>query len=172
MPRVSRRSHRRRVSYNDLHMYQLLAGHGFFTEDLFGHHLNPDLVAIEKAWRLLQDDLLSLHVSKLPGTRPWAWWVFDAPEPRQCIEGEHDCPRRDESMLRDNKTTYFGRSPIYACPQCWEECHETQTAYLFRLNLLTPEEREIIPDDYWWPYEEDHQTLSMEEIKRWGSRND
>lgn len=55
-------------------------------------------------WEQQRDTLLAAWVQERPGTRPWAWWCFDAPEDRP--EGE------------------------------------SELAYLARLGLLTPGERE------------------------------
>jgi hypothetical protein len=32
-------------------------------------------------WRLCRDAVLPAWIAERPGTRPWAWWRFDAPEP-------------------------------------------------------------------------------------------
>ena len=35
----------------------------------------------------------------LPGTRPWAWWEFDAPEPLRDHESERDYLKRLNQFL-------------------------------------------------------------------------
>ena len=69
------------------------------------------------------------------GTRPWAWWAYDAPEERRkYISGDCD-------MLAWERP-YFGVPTGY-----WrthkEYVFESQYAYLKRHNLLTKEEKEL-----------------------------
>ncbi len=39
------------------------------------------------AWKTVGPDLVAEHVRKFPGTRPWGWWKFDAPERRLRVGG-------------------------------------------------------------------------------------
>ncbi|WP_095087632.1 hypothetical protein [Mesorhizobium sophorae] len=58
-------------------------------KDSFFH---DDLPAWWEAWR---EPFLAEWVQHQPGTRPWAWWRHDAPEPRLRLGGtgtaKHDC---------------------------------------------------------------------------------
>jgi hypothetical protein len=78
-----------------------------------------------------------------PFSRCWAWWKFEAPEPRRRIGGEGiaaidsaDCPTWAKKLS-------FGR------PTVWDDDYgdetetwfETQKDYLIRLDLLTVLER-------------------------------
>src|SRR5215475_12047883 len=36
-------------------------------------------------WQTHREALLSWWVDHYPGTRPWAWWAFEAPKPRQMV---------------------------------------------------------------------------------------
>ena len=74
---------------------------------------------IRALWSELQDDILQQHVRRRPGTRPSAWWRWEAPEPRRTVE----------LIDEDDGEPYEGE--------------ESQHAYLTRLNLLTPIEKEI-----------------------------
>lgn len=38
-----------------------------------------DSAACRRTWRDLRDELLPDWIREHPGTRPWAWWEFDAP---------------------------------------------------------------------------------------------
>jgi hypothetical protein len=42
--------------------------------------------SIETAWRELRREIMATWTN--PASRPWAWWVFDAPEPRNPQESE------------------------------------------------------------------------------------
>ena len=85
MPRQSRRAHRRGTAYRDTHIYQLLTGHDFFG-DAFGDksfrggRVNTE--AMQAAWEKFSEPILAAWVREYPGTRPFAWWEFDAPEPQ------------------------------------------------------------------------------------------
>ena len=60
---------------------QLITGHDFF--DQF-----DDLDAAREGWQALRGELLPAFVDKYPGTRPWAWWEYEAPEPRRRLGGK------------------------------------------------------------------------------------
>jgi hypothetical protein len=70
----------------------------------------------KKLWEKLRDDILREHVKHQPTTRPWAWWQWEKPEPLRTVEDPEDCE-----------------------PRC-----ESQSEYLIRLGLLTPEEKIIV----------------------------
>jgi len=38
-------------------------------------------------WAEWGAELTREHVRERPGTRPWGWWAFDAPGPRDCVGG-------------------------------------------------------------------------------------
>jgi hypothetical protein len=39
-------------------------------------------------WEEKRTDILTDWIKTRPGSRPWAWWVYDAPEPRHEHESE------------------------------------------------------------------------------------
>ena len=56
-----------------------------------------------QAWEEFRDELLPAWIAEHPGSRPHAWWLYDAPERRRCVTGPHphdakdwpeDCPKR------------------------------------------------------------------------------
>ncbi|MCC6228523.1 MAG: hypothetical protein IT432_04775 [Phycisphaerales bacterium] len=56
-----------------------------------GHPHRPlDLDLARRAWEELRDELLPEFIREHPLTRPWAWWRFDAPEPRSPLEPERE----------------------------------------------------------------------------------
>jgi hypothetical protein len=75
-----------------------------------------------EVWERHRDDILSLRgepgfMSYSPGTRPWAWWKYDAPGPRRIL-GYH--------------STHLGEIPRL----------ESTIDYLKRHHLLFPGEEE------------------------------
>jgi hypothetical protein len=106
---------------------RLLSGHDFAFLD--GAEEWPALSRDElrEAWTLLRDELLQEHIAQQPGSRPWAWWQWEAPEDMRQI-GE------DRTKLSCGRVYV---SPIY----------ETEAAYLARLNLLTAAERMVLKGD-------------------------
>lgn len=94
MPRVKRREKRRTEGYTQGHRIQLENGFDFTPVESGGFgkwHVPPsrqtfDDDACRQGWHDLGDDILAEWIIELPRTRPWAWWRYDAPEPRP--EGE------------------------------------------------------------------------------------
>jgi hypothetical protein len=162
---------------NGYHVQQLMHGWAFVLGVGFSAQSacieQADMLAAQAAWNVLRDELVSWHISKAPGTQPWAWWAFDSPEPRQLLSDPHDC-QRWAIMRRQGSTLSYGRPPIYACNLCFEECYEVQPRYLRRLGLLTGGEAMMIPEalddvDSWWikrygPYDENPRAGSLQDF--------
>jgi len=133
MPRTNiRPRHNRRTKLTEAHVNQLLTGHDYLNI-AFGRqttNTEPDWDAMRKAWDNLRDELLPAFIAQNPGRRPFAFWKFDAPEPRRGT-----VPR----VARDRKG-------IIA--ECQEESRlflagirpEPERDYLARLGLLLPGE--------------------------------
>lgn len=49
--------------------------------------LAADEGKLRATWRRSRADLLARWATETPGRRPWAWWRFDAPGPRQRLGG-------------------------------------------------------------------------------------
>lgn len=100
MPRANKRRPKRRAlrrDANDEDLFQLVSGGRYFEP------LLPDDVLAE-LWELWRDELMaawlgtgpwpalliecwpSVKANAKPGTRPYAWWRFDSPEPRNDAE--------------------------------------------------------------------------------------
>src|SRR5262245_29223305 len=90
----------------------------------------------EERWRAWGEELTQAWIDTRPGSRPWGWWRFDAPEARHVIEGA-------------------GRV-IHGCDWVWREQHgvvalaagpgprvvvESSPSYLRRLERLDAAER-------------------------------
>lgn len=112
----------------------LLAGWGLGGEF-------PDEAAMKTAWEENRAELMAewftprgdytvdpMHWKEHGlGTRPFAWWKFDAPEPRKVLRGPG----------------------IVEPPNVPKALYESEASYLFRLNLLTREEKaKLTPRDF------------------------
>ena len=53
------------------------------------YHRSNDKAVIQADWTRVRDELLQAWIGERPGTRPWAWWQFDAPR-----WARHDLPPR------------------------------------------------------------------------------
>lgn len=103
-------------------------------------------------WGVLKDEILAQHYQRRPGTRPAAWWKFDALELRRLVgrdvdEDEkgngHDdgrLPAAQDPNLPDwaRGKTYFGKPIVYD-----GFLYETEHEYLKRMDLLSTGEKEI-----------------------------
>jgi hypothetical protein len=99
--------------------------------------------------------LLDEWIDRYPGTRPWAWWAFDAPERRQVTDGDYhpfDHPDREAHIAAMRErfgggwcphvyALWFGRPRVVTCKADDARTYEPQLAYLQRLKLLTADER-------------------------------
>jgi hypothetical protein len=108
----------------------------------------------EFLWSELGAEILAEHVQRQPGTRPWAWWIYNAPETRrpigrECLDPTHDddCDRshdqdgrlpafQDPKLPEHFKKNYFGK------PNCSDGFrYESERDFLERLGLLTDAEK-------------------------------
>ena len=143
----------RKIGHGREHFSQLLAGLG----DAFGKDADFDQEQARECWQKHREVLLAEWIEDNPGTRPWAWWRFDAPERRQCTNGPHphDCQTyiaKAEASLR--RSEWFGQVAFaltYGVPRIMGGCeccnpepdYEWEVEYLHRLELLTPAEAEL-----------------------------
>jgi len=89
MPRLRRRAKQRR-GYSTHDVFALCVGYDFFRKLSFDLSNGPEARA---AWRALRDEVMALcerrrRVEHRDQLMPWAWWQFDAPEPRNEDEAE------------------------------------------------------------------------------------
>jgi hypothetical protein len=162
MPRRRRIAHRRRAGYTNEHV-RALCGRDFFR----ALTSEPEQRA---AWAELGPEIMAVWLRLNPGTRPDAWWHFDAPpgELRRCLNGVHpfDDPEHVAEARRiraeyptglDLMETSCGK-PRYIGRKQFELVYETQADYLERLGLMTTTERAALAatpedqraDDYNW----------------------
>jgi hypothetical protein len=72
------------------------------------------------------------------GCRPWAWWKFDALEPRRLLSG-------DPAGAMPERGLFFGIPRMYSSMEAYNSMvFETQAAYLERLGFLLPGEAKRI----------------------------
>ena len=154
MPRVKRRTHRRRTGYDSQHIHQLLYGWCFFPEGFGqdGHNSHCDRKGMQLAWELMRDELLPAWIAEHPGTRPYAWWAFDSPERRRRIDGKphpFDNPERESHIAQcgpchpsmDPHRLSYGKPSILILRDDFEAEYESESAYLDRLCLMDVQER-------------------------------
>jgi hypothetical protein len=145
-PRAGRLVTRRELDAH--HICQLITGHVYFLGEGF-----TDAADLAAGWRQIGAALVVWHVEECPGSRPWAWWRLEAPEPRRLYTGEpHMCPARQRHGAAAD---YFGAPHVYGCTECFIERYESQAHFLRRLGLLLPQEEALIPRglvacDRWW----------------------
>lgn|SRR5262245_11745583 len=119
MPRTRKRPKNRRPGlYTERIRRRLETGHDWeWLDDAGANDPSATLEELRAAWEAMRADVIR------PGEPlPWAWWVFDAPEPRRTAAGE-------PSPL-DASATYFAAS---VTPSAWE----CEGAYLDRVGVAT-----------------------------------
>jgi hypothetical protein len=111
---------------------------------------NPDSRELREAWEQYGPGIMAGW--DLPGCRPWAWWIFDAPrmpegdfpECRQTLSG----PGRPlHEALAFYPSQAFGIWAWYGKPDN-PPTFETQFDYLKRHGLLLPGEDEPLPEPH------------------------
>ena len=159
MPRVNRKAKRRSAGYTEDHVHHLLhgtylcPGHAFATNPRSHSGDYTDFDAMRIGWNILRAELLPRWIAEHPGHRPYAWWVFDAPERRQrtdnVVHPFDDRVRRqhvEDAALRHPEFRQTAYKLFYGKPGClcvrddFDAEYESETAYLHRLNLLTDAE--------------------------------
>lgn len=144
---VKRRKGFRRHRAPDLQssgVYFLYHGQDFFSQ-WWCHRENAwrssDHEAQARAlWEEWREVMLRDWIAHYPGTRPHAWWTWDAPEPRKLLEGEWSFHDAWPDTLREKfkSPRHFGTcSPTALINPAWE----TEYAFLQRHKLLTSSER-------------------------------
>jgi hypothetical protein len=116
------------------------------------------------AWQFLAPQILREWIRRKPragdhggaGTRPAAWWCFDARERRRRVDGKphpFDNPERRAKIAGivaqyphrapDLDYLYYGGLGAFVVPDDHEAVFESEYEYLKRLNLLLPGEAEL-----------------------------
>lgn len=148
MPPRKRYLSRSRIGWSEEQLDQLRFGHDMFG-DAFGELGCPpdrrdgrpfDEESAKQAWDELGEGITADWLAERPGTRPWGWWRWSAPEPRRVVAGrEHPESGYPPWLPGCERQFYFGRpTPIH--PKDTAQ-YEDEVDYLDRLGLLTEDER-------------------------------
>jgi hypothetical protein len=116
------------------------------------------------AWREHGAEILMAWVRERPGTRPCAWWQYDATEVRRCVAGAELLVPLIEWVWREN----FGVPPFLQCrPRGYVGLPtvEAQAIYLERLGLLGADERATLGADAFAPEPVDPFILTEESTR-------
>lgn len=117
-----------------------------------------------QAWNDHRQGILSAWIKTMPGTRPWAWWQFEAPRDPEYMNGtfwENTFPIK-RSRIGGTGISMSDRYPcwlealIFGIPKTWSSLDpedpptfESQASYLKRHDLLTKTEIKLLkPSDY------------------------
>ncbi len=123
---VQRLSTRVRLGHADDAVRQALLHGTAFRADEDGLPLSvPSHKELRAAWEKDRNTLLPQFIAENPGSRPWGWWQFSAPEP---------IPPRFRWQLhieRKNGVRFRDR---------WKISREQQCDFLEKRGLLTPAE--------------------------------
>jgi hypothetical protein len=134
MPRLRRRARIRKPDLSDLskdQRYHLEHGMSWFGG------FEDNLEAFTEAWEIHGEAILAEFIAKHPGRRPFAWWLLEHKKERPLLDGY----TREE--FREYR--FGGHRFGFLHTNGWiPPVQEDEIAYLDRLNLLTPQEREIL----------------------------
>ena len=138
MPRISKKLKRRRrpTDYTPRHYQELSTGNVDFFGDLFDGDLYPTKI---EAWSDLKDEILPDWIAEHAGSRPSAWWLFDAPGRRERTDGgihPFDRPGYPEHL----KKLAFGKPACHATREDFLAEFEDEEDFLRRHGLLEPSE--------------------------------
>ena len=132
MPRKTRRK-KRRNEYNEWHLHQLATGHCYIA----GQAFDDDMEALKVAWDQLRERFMEVWKAEFAGTRPHAWWKFDAPERRLRVDGN---PHPFDNPEREDTGLYYGKPNILTCKDDFMAEYEGELEYLLRLGLIEADE--------------------------------
>lgn len=120
---------------------------------------------VKAAWESVGADLTAECIKRSPGSRPWAWWRFDAPEPRRRVGGRgtlrnevfagwkialvFGVPRHITNWI-NGADVRVGADAIPLDPKN-PPTFESQATFLRRLGLLVSGEERRITAAAWEP---------------------
>jgi hypothetical protein len=129
---------------------------GFWLPDFLPNgQPQPTDEHLREIWADVGDRVLEWHLHGLaagevadleaspgrPGSRPWAWWKFEAPEPRRQLVRYVD-PVDGTELVGIGPADWYGTpSKFNGRPPAG--MYESEVAYLRRLGLLQPEELKL-----------------------------
>ena len=146
------------ANYTRHHLRELLRGSCFFPDVGF----RGNVEAMHRAWRAVRGEVLPQWTKAHPGTRPHAWWRFDAAERRRRIDGPCHPFENPERIARVDEIAaqpgtpptyrnemyalHYGKPRSLMLRDDFEAVYESEAAYLDRLDLLTAAERGALAD--------------------------
>jgi hypothetical protein len=93
------------------------------------------------AWQTHRDTVLPQWVAHFPGTRPWVWWAYEAPERRTRVD-KRKHPYEDGSTPTQWQVLSYGLPRYLQTEDHFTALYESETSYLIRHGLLTPSEKQ------------------------------
>ena len=105
---------------------------------------SPTGKTAKQLWAKYGQEIVKWWAGERPGTRPWCWWKYEAPEPRKRLGGV--------GTARSDYLPDFKLPPTDAFVAVDPDdppSFESQAAYLKRLGLLLPgEEKRLVRHDF------------------------
>ena len=142
MPRQKQKIKARR-GYKKAHISALLWP-PFIAQEAFGD--NPtDWPAMRACWLDYWDTILPIWIENCPGTRPYAWWCFAAPERRRRIDGKPHPFDRSGRKLPEGISPHelhYGMPRYLKTEDDFQAQYETEYDYLLRLKLMSQTEKQ------------------------------
>jgi hypothetical protein len=164
MPRVSRKIKKKSLGYTKWNINYLR--HGAFFDFLPEMEIFREVEAVREAWEIFRDEILYDWIRDKPqygtgrpgpGTRPWAWWEFDAPELLRRVDGKPHPLENPERIAHLEKMEaewpgykertgklYFGKTACLFLPDDFEAQYEATFDLLKRHDMLLPGELEMV----------------------------
>lgn len=146
----------------------------FEVFELAGGVMHGNYNEARARWAEHGAQILADWIRDHPGTRPFAWWIVEAPEPRRVLDGaQHFLPPGAAWW----EPAWRGACGIPAMQQIghFMVMIEPEAAYLVRLRLLAPGERRRLTAEDFEPEEitvesETHEELTERRIARDAAR--
>jgi hypothetical protein len=128
-----------------------------FDDDILAVAPPPTGKKTSELWAQFGADVLAWWIKENPGTRPWCWWQYSAPELRGRVGGTGTTKREavgwevyapdyglpdseDWMMAKDKSWLPYSKCDFHAFDPADPPTYESQAAYLKRLGLFEPGE--------------------------------
>ena len=92
-----------------------------------------------RVWFDNRNELLSEHISRRPGTRPSAWWTYEADEPRQ-LRGVYRDLIEQNGIPTEKEITGYRYGLQVGIDSAKSVFYESEVEYLKRCGLLVDTE--------------------------------
>src|SRR5438445_3445567 len=126
-------------------------GNGVWDTFVFsGDLLHGNYDRLRALWAEHGPELLAAWIREHPGTRPFAWWALEAPEPRRVLSGAAHVLPPGPAWWEPVWRSAFGIPPLEQVGPFTVEV-ESEAAYLRRRDLLGAEERRALRSKHYEP---------------------